>query len=364
MRFILVIGLLVLISNTINKCGEQSCFTLYSLPAQSKLPSSLAISSQGVLASANFYSNDVTLFKVYANGTLSKGISYSPAFLEAPSVVAFSPDGSFLATAGGGALALSQVYSNATLGNTAYYSTPWWSGDELWCVRYSPNGSHLATVDHSYTINPDTVTLFTVQKNGTLSNPTKQSQSSTVEMGYLAFSPVDSYFVTTNFKANSVTLYLVSANGIQQGNTYPLPIGSEKPISLCFSPDGKYLVTLNKDDITVFPVGNNNTLGVGESYPLPQFAVNPSALTFSPDGNYLITTDLTESTFDIFSFSDGVPIDIVDYNLPAAAQEPSSIVFVSDAYFAIANSYTNNISLYDLECLLNQRKISNNAISE
>lgn len=92
---------------------SHSCGTSYPLPSGSTEPASVAFSPDGsYLATCNEGSNDITLFAL-SGGIPSGGISHAlPAGSRLPYSISFSPNGSYLATA-------NQNSNDVTLFNTA-----------------------------------------------------------------------------------------------------------------------------------------------------------------------------------------------------------------------------------------------------
>jgi WD40 repeat protein len=92
----------ILFALVVNLPAKPMCSGIsYALPSGSSAPVSVAFSPNGShLATANSNANNVILYAVNSNRVLGNGIAYSPPLgSKVPASVAFSPNGSYLATA-------------------------------------------------------------------------------------------------------------------------------------------------------------------------------------------------------------------------------------------------------------------------
>jgi WD40 repeat protein len=295
--------------------GVISGGTSYPLPSNSISPISVAFSPDGSLLAVvahqqgTWYGN-ITLYNV-SSGKLSNGISYDlPPGSNYPMCVAFSPNGSFLASANtypnpnnNGSLindvTLFKV-SGGTLTNGISYPSPSTQGPGYWAfpesIAFSPDGSLLASattitnaVDNSTTGN---VAVFNVTAQGVLDAGTLYAfPQGSSGASSLAFSPKGTFLATAHPQSNSVTLYAVAQGILKTGTFYALPSNSKAPNAVAFSPNGTFLATANSgsSDITVFNV--TNILSNATSYALPNQdqSPTPNSIAFSPDGSFLAT---------------------------------------------------------------------------
>lgn len=251
---------------------------------------------------------NIISFTVEAAGVLSAGTSYSPNvgpyIHTAISTMAFSPSGAYLVNANSYDYSTSIGFTVFAVGAEGAIS-----GDVVYPIlgttlplvmAFSPNGDYLATVKGT-----NDITIYSIGTNGAISAGT----SYTVPAGSsgprsVAFSPDGAYVVSANegYESNDVTIFTVGAGGVlSEGTSYPLPIASHNPASIAFSPSGAYVVTGNDgyDDggVTVFSFtctssspssSASPSISISSSFS-PSISISGSSsasLTASPTGFY------------------------------------------------------------------------------
>ena len=113
------------------------------------------------LATANYGSNDVTVFSVKAGGVLGGGISYTlPSGSTKPYSVAFSPNGSYLAVADSGGVTSNVTIFNVGVGGILSGGTSYLLALSSFpvSVAFSSDGSYLAIANDG----SNKVTVFSV----------------------------------------------------------------------------------------------------------------------------------------------------------------------------------------------------------
>lgn len=148
---------------SVGKGGMLSNGTAYSLPHGSFLgPQSVAFSPDGsYLATGNF--NDVAVFTVSSEGVLSGGTSFKPPFkdlIDDPLglQVAFSPDGSYFAVNSAHQVAIYGVGKGGIQSNSILYTAPLETAPS---IAFSPNSLYVGSAN--YALSTVTVTIFAVK---------------------------------------------------------------------------------------------------------------------------------------------------------------------------------------------------------
>lgn len=123
---------------------------------------------------------------------------------------------------------------------------------------------------------------------------------------------------------------LPACSYLNTGTDYTLPTGSTYDIAVAFSPNSLYLATVNKDsnDVTIFTIKIDGTLGKGNSYSLPGGSTAPLALAFSPNGSYLATANQDSGDVTIFSIgTGGILSSARSYPVPSGSSFTYSVAF-------------------------------------
>jgi len=233
------------------------------------------------------------------------------------------------------------VISNATS-----YELPSNSGQPF-SVAFSPDGTLVATADNVF----NSVTLFRVT-NGLVGNPTSyQLPGTSKQPQAISFSPNGSLVATANFGTDDVSIFKLTNGTLDAGTSYSLPENSKAPSSLAFSPNGSYLATLtqNPNTITIFPVSETGTLGKAVSYPISDSTYDLlQSLTFSPDNTAVATANSYSNTIVVSTFRNGALDRSISFALPLGSLYPNALAFSPDGSFlASANGGSNDITLFN-----------------
>lgn len=176
--------------------GVLSDGTSYALPHGSSGPYSIVFSPNGSLL-AVAANESVALFTV-SSGKLTKGTTYSlPAGSSGACSVAFSPDGDFLATANwhSNDVTLFSAEFHSLYGPVSYQLPPGSLGPKA--VAFSPDGYRLAIPNNA----SNDVTLFAVDSgssDGLIFGDSYALPTASSSPNSLAFSPKGSYFAVIN----------------------------------------------------------------------------------------------------------------------------------------------------------------------
>jgi outer membrane protein OmpA-like peptidoglycan-associated protein/DNA-binding beta-propeller fold protein YncE len=216
-----------------------------------------------------------------------------------PNTVAFNPSGDLIAvggwdrSSGDGSVQMFTVNSSGTTGTVS--GSPFATGNaaasQTTSVAFSPNGKFLATADDG----DDTITVFSVATDGVLTQVTGSpfsTGSGTSDGPYsVAFSPSGDLLAVSFPDGSAVGVYSVSSAGAltQVGSPVSTGAGSD-PFNLTFSPVGNWLAVGDNSDgsVSIFAVAASGSLTGAPGSP---FAVGgySSYLAFSPDGGLLVT---------------------------------------------------------------------------
>ena len=320
----------------------------FPLSLGSKHPLALAISSNGLYAAtANFISNDITVYTGVATGELDSGQSHPlPSGIKSPRAIVFAPNNSYLATTGDLHVVLYTIGGGVSNNGTALALPPDATGGP-WALAIAPNSLYLAATYS--TLLGSSIALYTIGAGGVFFSP---ADSYPLLAGSDGSSLVFSgpYLAVANFDVHSITLFTISAGGVLSNkNTFPLPVGCEHPFSIAISPDGAYLATANYSthNITLFSlIGGVPSMPISKK--LPQQGIQPVSIAFSPNGFHLATANF--GTHDRSLFLVGANQTINDgksYSLPIGSLNPTSIAFTPDGrYLATSNATSRDASMF------------------
>jgi 6-phosphogluconolactonase (cycloisomerase 2 family) len=215
------------------------------------------------LATANWRSNSVSIFTVDpSTGQLTPVVQSVAANADTganPAAVAFSPSGDLLATANGGSSTVSMFAIDPASGQLTpvTQSAPADSdtGTTPYSIAFSPDGGLLATANY----NADTVSVFTVDPTSGALTPVTQSAPANADTGAgpaaIAFSSNWDLLATSNYNADTVSLFTIDPTSGQLTPVTETPASSldtgVAPVSLAFSPNDGLLATANLSDDTV-----------------------------------------------------------------------------------------------------------------
>ena len=193
--------------------------------------------------------------------------------------VAFSPDGTLLATADFNGS--TYLWHPATGRITATLTDPNYGNDSFNAVAFSPDGKLLATADNygrTYLWDPATGRI-----TATLTDPSTGSNG----VHAVAFSPDGKLLATAD--SNGRTYLWDPATGRITATLTDPSTGSNGVHAVAFSPDGKLLATADSNGSAY--LWNLATRRITATLPGPNADYNVTAVAFSPDGKLLATAD-------------------------------------------------------------------------
>jgi WD40 repeat protein len=325
------------------------------------VPSTKSKDPELVISGCYFISctTDVWGFKIVDGKLVGNGPARNTPIISQITSMAFTPDGTWLATAG--PRPGSSADQEINIFNAQLFSWLKWEASYrvpkpskgAGKLAISPDGSLLATSNYG----SKDVTLFELQ-DGVLSQGTSyplDSQNSTPSPRGVNFSPDGKLLAVIESRyppPDSVTVFKVMNGSLVNATIYPLPAGRRSPDSAAFSPDGSIFAIANGDshDITVFKVVNES-FSDAVSYPL-NTEYGPNSLVFSPNGTFIATVTrdrIDYSYLTPFWVNDGVlyeqrpiPFGISSFGRPEAlAFSPDGKILAS------ANIESNDATLFE-----------------
>ena len=258
--------------------------------------------------------------------------------------MAFSPSGGLLATANYGDDTVS-VFSVSIGGAlTPVAGSPFMTGDNPATVAFSPSGGLLATANFG----DNTVSVFSVSAGGALTPVAGSPFTTGSGPVSVAFSPSGGLLATANFYGGTVSVFSVSVGGALTAVAgSPFPTGTN-PVSVAFSPSGGLLATANSRQHRVGVLGlGGRRAHPGHRAPRLTTGRGPTSVAFSPSGALLATANYDDSTVSVFSVSAGGALTPVAGSPFTAGRGPFSVAFSpSGGLLATANATEDNVSMF------------------
>ena len=315
-------------------------------------PVSIAFSPDGsLLASADYFRADVGLLSVDSGTGALTPVAGSPfAAGRGPVSVAFSPSGGLLATSDlvDDAVSLFSVSASAG-GLLAVANSPFATGTAPRSVAFSPSGGLVAAANSF----DDTVSVFGVDPATGALTPVAGSPFPTGgDPLSVAFSPRGGLLAVANAGDDTVSVFTVDpASGALTPAGSPFPTGAD-PYSVAFSPGGGLLAVTDAeaDAVSVFSV--DPLTGALTAAPSSPFTTGgaPLSVAFSPNGEMLATANNATGNVSVFS------VDLGDGALTPVAGSPfasgnrtHSVAFnATGALLAAANGTDGTVSMFSL----------------
>ena len=275
-------------------------------------PQSLAFDpSGGLLAIANSQGDSVSMFSVSAGGVLTP-VGAPARTGTGPCSLQFSPSGGLLAAAGNGGEPPSagsvSMFTVAADGILTSAGPPTPSAGHPCSLAFSPDGTLLATADGD----GDSVSVFTVSPGGglTAAGSTPLGDATDPYAAAVAFSPDGSLLAVTHRDgaSGSLSTFTVSASGVLT------EVGSvstgDRPGAVVFHPDGGMLAVSEQAGVAMFSVSAGGAL-TPLGAPTSTGIFGPSTLSFSPTGG-LLAAAAPNSKVMVFTVSDTGDLDLIE----------------------------------------------------
>jgi 6-phosphogluconolactonase (cycloisomerase 2 family) len=292
---------------------------------------------------------DVAVYSVApASGSLTEVTGSPVATGRGPSALAFSPDGSLLATANLADGTVS-VFSMASTGSlTEVGGSPFPTGNEPYAIAFSPSGAYLATANFY----DGTVSVFAV--NGT-TGALAEVRGSPFQTGSqprsVAFSPGGSLLATANGDGTvSVFSFEAGTGALTQVPGSPFEAGAS-PRAVSFSPSGGLLAVADFGDGTISMFSVNPSTGALTQVagsPFQTGGSNPDAVTFSATGGLLGAVDYGSDEAAVFDVNEATgALSPVIGSPYAVGSHPHSVAFSpTGQMFATANAGDGTLSVF------------------
>jgi len=253
---------------------------------------------------ANAQDESIRTFKIHVNDGKVGSICSSP--------ICFSPDGKHIATGNDDAsIYLFDIENEHNLkifkGHSEYVTA----------LSFSPDGEYLASAGGL----DQTIKLWNTSKGQII----KTFKGHNGSVSSLCFSPNGKYIVTGS-DDNTIKLWNVSS-----GQNIRTLIGTKSRVtSVCFSPDGKQIASSESsgESIKLWDVLNGNNI---KTYKKDYHSGN--SVSFSPDGKFLISADLN-GNIKLWNVSNGQNIKTfgkVDEHVYSISFSPNGKYFASAA---------------------------------
>ncbi len=239
------------------------------------------------------------------------------------------------------------------------------TGNKATSIVFTPAG------DAAFVANSqdNTVSIFTVNTDGTLATTSSAQATGTTPMG-MAMDPGGKFLFVANqgsfnqIQSGSISVFSVSGSQLTEvpgspfSTAQPADVSGSGPVSVAISPNGQYLYVANQFSNTVeaFAVDSSGALTLpGTSYPV---GTAPSAVTFTPDGNFIFVANQGTNSISAFAACTNATLNCVtpDGHLTpvagspfAAGLGPVAMAVESDSqgeYLYVADYQSNQISQF------------------
>ena len=262
--------------------------------------------------------------------------------------VAFSPSGGLLATANFGANTVSVFTVNQTTGALKLSGSPYSVGSGPESAIFSPSGGLLAVAN----TNSNSVSIYSVnQTTGALTGVSGSPFSTGADPSAGVFSPDGGLLAVPNWGDGTVSVFTVNqtTGALAQVSGSPFAAGSG-PVAVAFSPDGTLLAAANELSYSVSMYSVNQTTGVLKQLSGSPYAVGkyPTSVQFSPGGGELATANSGDNTFSEFTVASGGGLTVVSGSPFGTGGAPYGVAFSPDGQLLATANGADSLSVFSL----------------
>jgi 6-phosphogluconolactonase len=278
-------------------------------------PQSVVIHPSGkflYVANAGQNENDVSLFDLHTDGTVTEVTPRTPAGT-LPTFLAMDPAGNYLYVANVASNNLS-VFSINTTTNTStnplgqltpVTGSPFSINLVSKNMQVSPSGKFLYVTASSQPTG--LVAVFSV--NAGVPSLVSSSPTPDNDPSGLAIAPSGSFLYTANATSSSISIYAISASGtLTQVPQSPLADNQQHPVALTVDPAGQFLYVANQGSNNISSYSITSGTGFPVSITASPFGseAQPSFLTIDPNGKYLFVGNLASGAgIEAFGIASG-----------------------------------------------------------
>jgi len=248
--------------------------------------------SKKFLYAANSGENDISLFTIASDGTLTESGSRTPVGI-GPTLLVMDSAGSFLYVGNSGSPGSISVFSidGSSGALSPVTGSPFQTGIAPLNMKLAPSGNFLYVTGAG---TPTGVIETWTVTSGGLSLP-QVSQAGANPYG-LAITPNGSYLYTANTTDNSISEFGINADGSLTALASPLGEAYTSPVSVLVDPSGGYLYVANEGSSNVagYSIGSDGGLTLLTNSPFGGNA-NPNFVASDPAGKYLFVGNQSSS---------------------------------------------------------------------
>jgi 6-phosphogluconolactonase (cycloisomerase 2 family) len=270
--------------------------------------------SKKFLYVANSGENDISLFDISSNGTLTEVTPRTPAG-STPALLAMDSAGGFLYVADAGSTDIAVFSIDSSKGGLTAVGSPFPIGMQPLNMKLSPSGGFLYVTGGTGLVEAFSVSAGVLTALGSF------PADGTSPYG-LAIDPGGANLYTANFGSNSISEFKIGSDG----KLTPLsdsPLGGASltaPFSLLIDPSGKFLYVANdvsNGNVAVYSIGSGGALTILTT---PTFGTTgqPDFLVTDPSGKYLLVASQSGS-LQVFKLKgDGTVTSVASYSTGGA----------------------------------------------
>jgi 6-phosphogluconolactonase (cycloisomerase 2 family) len=276
--------------------------------------------SNSFLYAANAGENDISLFAIASDGSLTEQGQRTPAGT-APTVLAMDASGSYLYVANSGSQNIS-VFSIASSGGTLteVSGSPFQVGFVPTNIKLAPSGGVLYVAVAG---SPGYVLAYGI--NAGVLSPPAVFVTGTNPYG-LAIASSGSYLYTANTGDNSISEFALAGGTLTPLAGSPIGQVNLSPVSLLIDKSGNFLYVANEGsgNVSAYSIGSDGSLTLLTNSPFATGS-EPSLIASDPSGQYLFVGNQSGAAIQSFSVASGTLTSVASYPV---AGTPTSIAIV------------------------------------